>query len=204
MIPAVAQSLANLLVSGTSIHSGEQIDFSHPRLQNTIKPRLNLYFYDLRLNPETEVLSQAHRQGFSQRESPLRSPNSQSSVAHQAADASGHGSPELNSQLRWHDVRFLLSACDHTSLGEQQLLSESLILLQNYPALPEALLPPVLRGHGALPFYVGTVQLADTVALWSALNVPLRPALHLTVTVPFKFSGLPPPQSPPVSELFHQ
>ncbi|MEO0827299.1 MAG: Pvc16 family protein [Cyanobacteria bacterium J06635_15] len=204
MIPAVAQSLANLLVSGTSIDSGEQIDFSHPKIQNTVKPRLNLYFYDLRLNSQTDQSAPARWQNLPREESRLQSLTSHSSAEDRPLVNRENATVETDTSLIWHDVRFLLSACDHTSLGEQQLLSESLMLLQTYPALPEALLPPVLKGHGALPFYVGTAQLADTVALWNALRVPLRPALHLTVSVPFKVSGLPPPQSSPVSELFQQ
>ncbi|HEY9619359.1 MAG TPA: Pvc16 family protein [Crinalium sp.] len=48
MIPAVAQTLAEILVEGTSLVSTEQIDFGHPSTQQDLRPGLNLYCYDLR------------------------------------------------------------------------------------------------------------------------------------------------------------
>lgn len=62
MIPAVAQTLAEVLVEGTSLISTEQIDFGHPSAQQNIRPGLNLYCYDLRecqdrrnLPPRSEI-----------------------------------------------------------------------------------------------------------------------------------------------------
>ncbi|MEA5566819.1 Pvc16 family protein [Anabaena sp. UHCC 0399] len=86
---------------------------------------------------------------------------------------------------RWFDVSFLVSAWDFTSLGEQRLLSEALILLLHHDCLQEELLAPALRGHGELSMTVCAINPIDAAALWSALGVPLRPALYVTLTIPF-------------------
>lgn len=89
------------------------------------------------------------------------------------------------SSPRWFDVSFLLSAWDCTSLGEQRLLSEALLLLLHHRWLREDLLAPALRGYGELPMTVSVISPSDAATLWSALGVPLRPALYLTLTIPF-------------------
>lgn len=161
MIPAVAQTLANMLVAGTSLADVRQIDFSHPSVRQETKPLLNLYFYGIQDSKLTPSLRQ-----FSHPSSGLETikPRTQS--------------------LAWFDVLFLLIAQDHTTLGEQRLLSEVLTLLLRYPVIPEECLVPVLRGYGALPIGVSAVRLSDAAALWNALRVPLRPSLHLAVTAP--------------------
>ncbi len=59
------------------------------------------------------------------------------------------------------------------------------MLLLPHPFITEDLLAPVLRGYGNLPMSVTTIHPTDTAALWSALGVPLRAALCVTVTTPF-------------------
>ncbi|AUT00762.1 hypothetical protein CLI64_10330 [Nostoc sp. CENA543] len=92
---------------------------------------------------------------------------------------------------RWFDVSFLLSAWDCTSLGEQRLLSEALRLLLHHHCLPEDLLAPALRGHGELSMTVCTINPIDAATLWSALGVPLRPALYVTLTIPLNLQSDP-------------
>lgn len=99
------------------------------------------------------------------------------------------GTSNDNGSLIWFDVSFLVSAWDCTALGEQQLLSEALTLLLRHRFLPEDLLAPALRGYGMLPIRVSASGLVDTVAFWSALGVPLRPALYVSVTVPLNLQG---------------
>lgn len=94
------------------------------------------------------------------------------------------GTSNDNGSLIWFDVSFLVSAWDCTALGEQQLLSEALTLLLRHRFLPEKLLAPALQGYGMLPIRVSASGLIDTIAFWSALGVPLRPALYVSVTVP--------------------
>ncbi|HEY9838034.1 MAG TPA: Pvc16 family protein, partial [Vampirovibrionales bacterium] len=56
MIPAVAQTLAEILAGGTSAISMEQIDFNSPNSElNHQAPRLNLYCYDVRENPQMQI-----------------------------------------------------------------------------------------------------------------------------------------------------
>ncbi|MBE9126979.1 DUF4255 domain-containing protein [Coleofasciculus sp. LEGE 07092] len=90
-----------------------------------------------------------------------------------------------NNSPLWFDVSFVVTCWDYTALGEQYPFSEALTLLLCHPLLPEGLLAPALRGYGMLPIEVSTSRLIDAVALWNALEVPFRPALYVTVTVPF-------------------
>ncbi|HEY9820527.1 MAG TPA: Pvc16 family protein [Candidatus Sericytochromatia bacterium] len=171
MIPAVAQTLAQLLAGGTSLISTEQIDFNHPGWRQNTGSGLNLYCYDLRAN------SQVHhspRQG--------KFTNHQGKLHRTTA----------NDPAKWFDVSFLVSAWDDTALGEQRLLSEALMLLLPHHFLKEELLAPSLRGYGNLPMTVAAVHPTDTAALWRALGVPLRPALYVTVTIPFHLKSTPP------------
>lgn len=156
MIPAVAQTLAEILAGGSFLSSTEQIDFNPPLQKPNRGSGLNLYCYDLRENQQIQGTSDSR------------------------------GSPI------WFDISFLVSAWDSTALGEQHLLSEALALLLSHPTLPEEILVPVLRGWGALPMRVSADGVMDVVALWRALGVPLRPALYVTVTIPFNRNGRSP------------
>ena len=170
MIPAVAQTLAKILAGGTSLISTEQIDFNHPSWRKNAEPGLNLYCYDLRANSQVQQLERQ-------------------------VESSHHpGKPQatlVNSSTLWFDVSFLVSAWNHTALGEQRLLSEALVLLLQHRCLHEELLTPELRGHGDLSLTVSTAHSPDTAALWSALGVPLRPALYVTVTIPLTLQCTP-------------
>lgn len=162
MIPAVAQTLAEILAGGTSLINTEQIDFSHPSMRQDVKPSLNLYCYSI----QTHYEQQGQEGAFA--------------VCPDSADAIA----TLNPLPLWVDVSFLISAWDHTALGEQRLLSEVLSLLSSHRFLPKKSLVPSLQGHRLLPMRVSAEGLTDSVALWIALGVPLRPAIHITVTVP--------------------
>jgi Pvc16 N-terminal domain len=175
MIPSVTQTLAKILVHGTSLLSTEQIDFTHPRVPQNTRPRLNLYCYNIQENRIKARLTGAM---YSQDESLTTNlaPNLASNLA-----------PNLEmSSLRWFDVSFLVSVWDWTSLGEQHLLSEALLLFLQHRRLKEDLLAPALRGYGELQMTVSALSCADAAVLWSALDVPLRPALYVTVTIPFE------------------
>jgi len=173
MIPAVVQTLAEILSNGTSLISKELIDFSHPQIHPNVRPALNLYCYDVR---ESSLIQSLGYQSLRIDSKPLLD------------------IPEPDSP-RWFDLSFLISAWDSTALGEQRLLSEALQMLLNYRVLPEEALAPGLRGHGALPIQVSTRALVDITALWRALGVPLRPALHVTVAVPFTCRASTSPQA---------
>jgi len=170
MIPAVAQTLANLLAGGTSLINTEQIDFSHPGLRQDIRPVLNLYCYSIQEN---------------NRMPPSRGHKMQGLNAHRTNKA-------IANSAVWFDVSFLLIAWDHTALGEQQLLSEALALLLRHSVLPENFRPPALRDYGILPMHVSASKLANVPAFWGALGISLRPALNVTVTIPFDLARDPP------------
>lgn len=178
MIPAVAQTLAKILAGGTSLISTEQIDFNHPSWRKNAEPGLNLYCYDLRANSQVQQLER-------QVESSHNPGKLQATL--------------VNGATIWFDVSFLVSAWDYTALGEQRLLSEALMLLLQHRCLNEELLACELRGHGHLSLTVSTAHSPDTAALWSALGVPLRPALYVTVTIPFTL-----PDTPANPELYLQ
>jgi len=171
MIPAVAQTLAEILACGTSLSSTEQIDFNPPCLQSAVESGLNLYCYNIR---ESNPLQ------------PIDPRMALSMTCEERTTIPGSSSPI------WFDVSFLVSAWDCTALGEQRLLSEALILLLRHRLLREELLAPELRGYGSLPIKIASVSPIDTVALLNSLGVPLRPTLHITVTIPFDLNKAPP------------
>lgn len=168
MIPAATQTLAEILAGGTSLLSTEQIDFNHPGVRQDAGPGLNLYCYNIREN------GQVHHSGC---QVEYRVPQEGPSAA------------TGKSSILWFDVSFLVSAWDFTSLGGQRLLSEALTLLLSRRWLQEESLPLSLRGHGDLLMTVSAVKPIDAAALWSALGVPLRPALYVTVTIPVYLQG---------------
>lgn len=166
MIPAVAQTLAEVLTSRTSLISKEQISFNPPQVNQDNRPVVSLYCYHI-------------QPGYGQ-------PAIQSGLARLEDSADG-----------WLNLLFLISVSDFTALGEQRLLSEILLLFLNCPYLPEDALAPQLRGQPAIPVQVSIKSALDAMTLWTALGVPLRPALHLQVTVPL---GSCPPLSKQVSQ----
>lgn len=155
MIPAVAQTLAEMLAGGRSLINTEQIDFNHPNQWHGRSPRLNLYCYEIREN-------QHMQQALQQTENP----------------------PNCNSPLICYDLSFIPTSWGCTALGEQYLLSEALTQLLPDQLLPEGLLTPALQEYGMLPLKVAAGGRMDTAALWNVLEVPLNPALDVTVTVP--------------------
>ena len=166
MLISLLQTLAEILAGGTSLTSMEQIDFSLPssRRDGDVGPLLNLYLYDIR---QSKQLQQAGRQ---------RDRNFLEGGLQQSA--------RVNLPLSWIDVSLMLTAWDRTALSEYHLLNEALSLLMRHRSLREEFLAPELRGYGNLPMTVAVNPPVDLGSLWSALNVPLRPAVFLTVTAP--------------------
>lgn len=170
MIPAIARTLARILVDGTSLSGTEEIDFDPPSQTLIGRTGLTVYCYNIRENSQTLLES---CQG--------RACNEALSVH-----------PELDN-LRWFDVSFLVSAWDSTALGEQQLLSEALSSLLHHRYLQRDILPPELQPYERLPFVISPIPAIDPVMLWSSLGLPLRPALYVTVTTPIVSRAKPPP-----------
>ncbi|WOD37076.1 Pvc16 family protein [Nodosilinea sp. E11] len=182
MISAIAQAVANILASGTCLTSTEQIDFGYPgRLGRDHKPCLNLYHYEIQSaqGHYSETSHEVNADGRSQARSPL-----------------------------WFDLFFALMVQDHTALGEQHMLSESLTLLLQYPYIPARFLSPPLQAYEALPLSVVPMTLMAQPTFWSAIGIPLRPALQIMVTTPFEIPSLergslletPPPHAPPYGD----
>jgi hypothetical protein len=125
--------------------------------------------------------------------------------AHAVPILERHSDLEVGSQPIWFNVVFALMACDHTVLGEQTLLSDSLSLLLQSPYLPQQFLSPTLQHYPALPLRVAPLTLTTQPAFWAALGIPLRPALQIAVTTPFDIplggrvggNELPLPHAPP-------
>ena len=184
MISAIAQAVANLLASGPTLTGTEQIDFGYPgQITDAIKPCLHLYHYEIQSVPN-----------------PCPNPCPNPETYGNGRDNRGN-----DTQAVWFDLLFALMACDHTALGEQRLLSESLILLLQSPHLPQRFLSPTLRRYSALPLRVAPLTLTTQPAFWPALGIPLRPALQIAVTAPFEIplgkrlrvNELPLPHAPP-------
>lgn len=165
MLIFVLQTLAEILAGGTSLTSTEQIDFSHPsnRKEEGAGPTLNLYIYDIR---ESKQMQHSGRQV-----------ERRLTRALQPAD--------VNWSPTWFDISILLTVWDRTALGEHHLMSQALTVLLRHRLLREEFLVSELRGYGNLNMTVSLEPQLEAGSLWSALTIPLRPALYLMVTVPF-------------------
>lgn len=164
MLIFILQSLASILAGGTSLNSTEQIEFSHPskRKEEGGGAILNLYVYDVR---ESKQIQHSGRQV-------------ERKLTQALQPASVNWSPT------WFDVSMVLTAWDRTALGEHYLLSQALTILLRHRALKEEFLVPELHGFGNLNMTVCVEPQIEAGSLWSALTIPLRPALYLMVTVP--------------------
>jgi hypothetical protein len=173
MLISILQTLAEILAGGTSLTSTEQIDFSHPanRREEATGPTLNLYVYDIR---ESKQVQHSGRQVTRSKTGAVQSGN-------------------VNWSPTWFDISFLLTAWDRTALGEHHLLNEALTLLLRHRSLREEFLLPELRNAGNLAMTVALDPAIEIGSLWSALSIPLRPAVYITVTVPFEPEGTPTP-----------
>jgi hypothetical protein len=171
MLNSLLQTLAKLLAGGTtSLTSTAQIDFSRPgtRRGENVEPILNLYLYDIR---ESKQVQHSRRQ-----------------VERQQWDGTQNGKAprtRVSWSADWFDVSLVVTAWSSTALGECHLLSEAMDVLLKYRLLREEHLEPQLRGYGNLSMLVSTAPPIELGALWSALSLPIRPAIYLTVTVPF-------------------
>jgi Pvc16 N-terminal domain/Carboxypeptidase regulatory-like domain len=166
MLIFVLQTLAEILAGGTSLTSTMQIDFGHPsnRREEATEPILNVYIYDIR---ESKQLQHSGRQ-LERNQTGLR----------QTANVSWPPT--------WFEISVLLTAWDKTAFGEHHLLTEALTVLLRHRALKEEFVVSELRGYGNLSMSVSTEPAIEVGSLWSALTVPLRAALFLTITVPFE------------------
>ncbi|MFB2769517.1 Pvc16 family protein [Pelatocladus sp. BLCC-F211] len=167
MLIFVLQTLAEILAGGTSLTSTEQVDFSHP---GNIREEgrgaiLNLYVYDIR---ESKQLQHSGRQ------------------VERRPTQRGLQPVTVNWSPSWFDVSLLLTAWDRTTLGEHLLLTEALTVLLRHRSLREEFLVQELRDYGNLSMTVSLEPPIEVGSLWSALSLPLRPALYLTVPVPFE------------------
>ncbi|RUT08133.1 hypothetical protein DSM106972_013010 [Dulcicalothrix desertica PCC 7102] len=178
MLIFILQTLASILAGGTSVNNTEQIEFSHPskRKEEGGGAILNLYIYDVR---ESKQIQHSGRQV-------------ERKLTQALQPATVNWSPS------WFDVSMVLTAWDRTALGEHYLLSQALALLLRHRALKEEFLVPELRGFGSLNMTVCVEPQIEAGSLWSALTIPLRPALYLMVTVPVE------PQVSPVSLVWER
>ncbi|MBW4456381.1 MAG: DUF4255 domain-containing protein [Nostoc indistinguendum CM1-VF10] len=165
MLNSILQTLAEMLTNGSVLTSTEQINFSHPgSLENSNRElSLNLYLYDVRISKKM--------------------PNNGRQVERYFDDS--RQVAEVSRAPSWFDISIVITARDRTVLGELHLLSETLLLLMRSRLLREEFLTPELRGHGNLSLSVTNDPTIDVVSLWNSLSIPIRPAIYLTVTVPF-------------------
>ena len=170
MISVATQTLADFITSGIPLINKEQIFFDHPRVAQVNKPALNLYCYRVQVSDWNQTFPKS---SVPSRETPL------------SPTLGVRRSVNVIGVSQWFDLTFLVSVTDHTALSEQHLLSELLSMLSSYQFLPDEFLSPSLQGQGVLPMTVSTEGVIDTTLLWQVLRMPLRLALHVTLTVPF-------------------
>jgi hypothetical protein len=166
MLNSILQTLAETLAGGTRLNSTEQIDFSHPSslIESVRGSSLNLYLYDVRSSKQM--------------------PNTGRTVERRIEG--GRQVANVRKAPSWFDVSILITARDRTVFGEHRLLTEALSLLMRHTSLREEFLAPELRGNGDLSLSVTNDPPIDVGGLWGALSATLRPAIYLTVTVPFE------------------
>ncbi|RUT01465.1 hypothetical protein DSM106972_065620 [Dulcicalothrix desertica PCC 7102] len=165
MLNSILQTLAEMLASGGILTSTEQINFSPPSsLENSNKELLlNLYLYDVRISKKI--------------------PNNGRHVERYFDDS--RQVAEICRAPSCFDISIVITAHDRTVLGELHLLSETLLLLMRNRLLQEEFLTPDLRGHGNLSLSVTSDPPVNVESIWSSFSIPVRPAIYLTVTVPF-------------------
>ncbi len=163
MLPAVSQTLANILVHDTSLDSTECISFNPPSDALTGRPGFHVYCYSV-----SEHITDSLRSPFFTR-----------------------SDSDSTDSLRWFDICFVVIAQDHTALGKHRLLSEALLSFLNHRFLDEKYLAPELRGIGRLSITITPHSLIHPSVLWQSLGVPVRPALYVTVTVPLQTMNPP-------------
>lgn len=165
MLNSILQTLAEMLANGSVLNSIEQIDFSHPASleKNHRELSLNLYLYDVRISKKI--------------------PNNGRQVERYFDDS--RQVAEVSRAPSWFDISIVITARDRTVMGELHLLSETLLLFMRSRTLHEEFLTPDLRGHGNLSLSITSDPPINVETLWSSLSIPIRPAIYLTVTVPF-------------------
>ncbi len=168
MLTSILQVLAEDLAGGiTSLTSTDQIDFSHPaRISDQSRNcLLSIYLYDIR---------KSKRMG--------RAASRQ--VEHHFTGEK-QGKATVSSSPSWFDISIVITAIDcNATFEENQLFDEAFSFFLQHKFLPQERLPPELQGHGNLSMNIFQDPPIEIGGLWSALSVPVRPTIHLTVTVP--------------------
>lgn len=186
MISATTQTLAELLVRDLPIIGKGQISFHHPQNHLVGCPGLNLYCYHIQANGKD---SRSSSSLLSPSASATSMVNSPSCSIHTQSNTQLTSAQSQARESEWFDLSFLISATDYTTLGEQHLLSEVVMILSNYDYVPDEVVAPELRGLGLIPIRMFHPKWPDTLQLWNVLCAPLRPALQVNLTVPFVFSN---------------
>ncbi|MBD2449755.1 DUF4255 domain-containing protein [Nostoc sp. FACHB-152] len=165
MLISLLQTLAEILVGGTSLTGMEQIDFNLPgsRANSNFVPTINLYLYDIRLSNQLQQTGRRVERMFLE---------------------GGTATSTVTQLPTWFDVSLMLTAWDRTALSEYHLLTEAMTLLLRHGYLNEEFLPAELCGYGQLPMTITSSPPIEVGSLWNSLNLPVRPALYLTVTAP--------------------
>jgi len=104
----------------------------------------------------------------------------------QLSPVRGNGSAVRRMAPRRFDLRYLVSVFTTPVVDEHQLLWRTMVTLLKHPRLPDDLLPEELRGvEPPISTRVGRDEgEPSALDIWNALQVPPRPALLYTVTVP--------------------
>lgn len=126
MIPAIIQTLTEMLKENSPLIKAVNIDLNHPETRQDIRPALSLYLYELnrsQLHPQKNQPAQFDTENFI---------------------------------IDWYDLSFVIIPWDWTVLGQCQLLSEVLKSLIPNQSIAQEKLAPELRGFGDLTLRIAT------------------------------------------------
>ena len=166
MIHEVDDALRNLVRGEALRGSDVEVVFEAPTKDWAARrnaPTVNLYLYDLREDIKRKTRGLINEYGA------------------QGAVVARHKPP------RYFKLSYLLTAWTQRAEDEHRLLSEILLTLLRYEAMPSALLRGSLEELGlAVPLSVALPPPEDRsfADVWSALGGELKPSLDIVVSVP--------------------
>lgn len=87
------------------------------------------------------------------------------------------------------DLAFVISAWNTPVWSDQPLLAEALSSLQRHRQVDGKFLAPELAEYRSLLIKIDSVPAIEPIVLWEMLELPMRPALYVTVKLPAKSGG---------------
>lgn len=159
----LAKELAGAITMLTNV---QQISYSHPsKISEQSGCLLNIYAYDIR--PSEQMGSVTNRQ------------------VERHFTGERQGTATVSYSPSWYDISIVITAISHNTIEKENcLFDEAFLYFLRHRKILEERLPPELQGYGNLRMSITQNPPIEIERLWSAFSAPLRPTIHLTVTVP--------------------